>query len=286
MSSGEDVLIESLGRKFAGLAWGPEKGRRVLALHGWLDNAASFERLAPLLEDCRVIAVDMAGHGLSEWRARGATYHFVDYVMDVLDVTTELGWDDPFVLVGHSMGAGIASLVAGAAADRVAALICLDGLGPATFPPEGAINNLVAYVTQRVRLGRKQKTAYSTWDDMAQKLVQVTKNLSLESARILVKRGAVQFDGKWTWSADPRLRHKSPHPFTEEHVHTLLRRITCPSLVLWANEGWPFPQEGMQKRVDCLQHADVSHADGGHHFHMENPEAVAQEIQKFLAKQL
>jgi hypothetical protein len=37
----------------------------VIALHGWLDNANSFARLAPKLKGLRIVALDMAGHGHS-----------------------------------------------------------------------------------------------------------------------------------------------------------------------------------------------------------------------------
>ena len=40
--------------------WGPENGRPVIAIHGWLDNCGTFDTLIPLLpKDLRVVAVDM-----------------------------------------------------------------------------------------------------------------------------------------------------------------------------------------------------------------------------------
>jgi len=46
-----------------GLRWGRSGDASILALHGWLDNAASFARLAPLLMDADVVAIDLPGHG-------------------------------------------------------------------------------------------------------------------------------------------------------------------------------------------------------------------------------
>lgn len=42
-----------------GKIWGPPDGHPVLALHGWLDNAGTFDTLIPLLPpNLRIVAVD------------------------------------------------------------------------------------------------------------------------------------------------------------------------------------------------------------------------------------
>nr|XP_015215180.1 PREDICTED: serine hydrolase-like protein 2 [Lepisosteus oculatus] len=64
--------------------WGPRDGRPVLCLHGWSDNAGSFDRLIPLLPaDCRCVAIDFPGHGLSTHRPAGVLYTFPAYVADM-----------------------------------------------------------------------------------------------------------------------------------------------------------------------------------------------------------
>ncbi|HAS30592.1 MAG TPA: alpha/beta hydrolase, partial [Alcanivorax sp.] len=99
--------FRAYGQELAGLQW-PGEGEPVLALHGWLDNAASFQPLAEPLGH-PLVALDFAGHGHSEHRPRHQATHYVDHVRDVLAVADQLGWDR-FVLVGHSMGAGVACL--------------------------------------------------------------------------------------------------------------------------------------------------------------------------------
>ena len=86
-------------------------GPRVLALHGWLDNAASFIPLAQHLHGIDLVAIDQPGHGRSAHLPPGTDYSFVGALNAVLDVADALGWDR-FALLGHSMGAGIGSILA------------------------------------------------------------------------------------------------------------------------------------------------------------------------------
>ncbi len=64
-----------LGR-ITGLRAGAEGTPKVLALHGWLDNAASFVPLAAQLADIDLVAPDLPGHGHSAHLPAGADYSF------------------------------------------------------------------------------------------------------------------------------------------------------------------------------------------------------------------
>ena len=64
--------------QLAAREWQPEAGIKVIACHGWLDNAASFDFLAPLLSACHVVALDMPGHGLSDHKSAQANYNIWD----------------------------------------------------------------------------------------------------------------------------------------------------------------------------------------------------------------
>ena len=104
--------------RIAGLRGGAANAPNVLALHGWLDNAASFVPLAAHLDGIELVAVDLPGHGRSAHLPPGADYSFAAAVNTVLDIADALGWER-FSLLGHSMGAGIASLVAAACPQRI-----------------------------------------------------------------------------------------------------------------------------------------------------------------------
>ena len=80
-----EICIDLPHIRLAGQRWG-EGEHIVLALHGWLDNAASFAPLAPYLIDdnTSLIALEFAGHGRSAHRPLGAGYHFTDHMRDAM----------------------------------------------------------------------------------------------------------------------------------------------------------------------------------------------------------
>ena len=67
--------------RLAALSWGRQDAPTWLALHGWLDNAASFSRLAPRLANTlglRIVAIEFRGHGHSTHAPAGSDYALWD----------------------------------------------------------------------------------------------------------------------------------------------------------------------------------------------------------------
>ena len=109
------------------MEWPGDGGLTILTLHGWLDNALSFAKMAPHLAPHRVISIDLSGHGLSSWRSADATYNLWDDLPQLVEILDQLNLER-VVLMGHSRGAAIAVLLAGVLSERVQALIMIDGL--------------------------------------------------------------------------------------------------------------------------------------------------------------
>ena len=96
-------------------------GPPVVLLHGGSSSATTWDRLAGELAAAgrRVIAADLRGHGGS---SRMATYPLTGYCEDVIGLLDALALDS-VALVGHSLGAYAASLVAQSHPSRVARLV-------------------------------------------------------------------------------------------------------------------------------------------------------------------
>lgn len=104
--------------------WGDPEAPAVLALHGLTSTSQSFNGLAALRPDLRVVAPDLPGRGGSVRAAAGTG--LPGHVAAVRAVADELGLDD-VALVGHSMGAFLAPLVAADLDGRVRRVVLVDG---------------------------------------------------------------------------------------------------------------------------------------------------------------
>jgi len=104
MSSGREIRIPVPWGVIAGKEWGPAGGQPWLAVHGWLDNAGTWDTFLPhFAKDKRVVAIDYPGHGLSSHIPKGATYSYVESIGYTERIVNFLGWEK-FSFLGHSMG--------------------------------------------------------------------------------------------------------------------------------------------------------------------------------------
>lgn len=281
----EFVLDTPLGR-IAGLRGGQAGAPRVLALHGWLDNAASFVPLAAHLHGIELVAPDLPGHGASAHLAPGADYSFAAAVNAVLDVADALGWDR-FSLLGHSMGAGISSLVAAACPERVERLVAIEALGALAERPERTVARLrEAVAAMRALPGKSLRVFPDPMVAVRARMAagaQVGSRLSESAARLLVERGVAPVEGGFVWSSDPRLTLPSMQRLTEPQIRDLVAGIECPTRVIFANPAQSYLPDALRReRAGLLPHGELVVLEGGHHLHMEDPALVAATIGDFL----
>lgn len=255
-------------------SWGPPDAPPLLALHGWLDNAGSFAFLAPLLaKHWRVIALELPGHGHAGHLPAGSTYHYLDYVSAVLAAADALQLER-YSLLGHSLGAGVGSLVAAARPQCIEQLYLIEGLGP--------LGDDGSHTLQRFRDAYAAKSTKKTSKrvfaniDQAISARTLATGLRAELARPIVERGLVEVEDGWRWRSDSRLTRPSPVRLAESQVGALLSGIEAPTSLLLANPFTPYlPTALMQARAARVGRITITYLDGGHHLHLEHPDAVA-----------
>lgn len=283
MSDARELEIELPHLRLAARAFGDPTLPKLLALHGWLDNAASFDRLAPLLcGHFHIVALDLPGHGRSAHRPPGMWYHYIDYLGEVMATVDALGWQR-FGLLGHSLGGAIASMVAGVAGERIEQLLLIEALGPMTLAPEQTLAHLQKSLGERGQVGTLR--VFANAEDAAQTRVRGNGQLTLSkaAAMALIERGTMAVAGGVSWSSDQRLTLTSPVRYTEEQILSVLAGIRAPTLLVLAEPSPPFLSETMiARRTAQVPGIRVVRIPGTHHLHLEDPQPVARAILEFV----
>lgn len=274
------ITLNVKGIEIHGLQWGNPEGEPVLALHGWLDNAASFSNLAPFLRDYYVVAIDLPGHGMSGHWPEHAHYHLWAGVEDIELVLDQLGWETCHLL-GHSMGAAISTLYAGTFPDRLKSLTLIEAIGPMAGDFAGAPKRLADAIMSMKSYNPSQKSRGSI-EGFVEARMSGHLKLSQESAELIMARSVYEHDDGFSWRNDKRLRYTSMMRLPEELIVSFVSAISCPVLGVFATDGL-FTAEQLDRRWTKLPDSRGVHwFDGGHHLHMDGKvKDIAAAIQRF-----
>ncbi len=271
----KEMELDTPRGRFGGLRNGNTGAPPLLALHGWLDNAASFQPMAPSLAGYDLVALDMPGHGRSFHYREDSEYSLFSALLDIGAAADALGWTR-FTLLGHSMGGALATLFAAAAPHRVERLCLVEALGPLAAPEEGTAARLRDALSERGRLGGKFKRVFRDRSLAVQVRMEATVTpLDEASARLLVERGMTAVEGGHQWSSDARLTVPTAVRLTEGQVRDCLRALTCPVGMVVADPPPPYFPPGMRdERVACVSDIRMTVMSGSHHLHMTHPREV------------
>ena len=277
-----EVSLPTARGTLTALRSGNPEGPRLLALHGWLDNAASFIPLQAELAQFDLVALDFPGHGGSAHRLPGYDYVFVDWIHDVLDVLDALGWQQANLL-GHSMGGAIASMVAAAAPERVLRVALIEALGPIPGKADEAGSRLqLAVKARRALNGDKPPRVIPSLDAAVAARLAVSQ-MSTDAATLIVQRNLRAVAGGFAWRSDPRLTLPGHVRTGEDFIRDWIRAIDAPTLVIAADPA-PiyFTAEARDARVAELKDGRCQVVVGGHHLHMEQAASVGTLLREFL----
>ncbi len=284
ISSAEEVIFDVQGTKIAAKVWGPTTGAKVLAIHGWMDNANSFANLAPMLDGIRVVAVDTAGHGFSDHRSTDGGYNIWDDLPDLMGVVDQLGWQQ-FSLLGHSRGAIISMLIAGTFPQRVQRAIMLDGFWPDPVEPANAPQQLAKSILDRQKL-----RSVPAYHDSIEPFVKARENglfkLSPPAARLLAERNVILTADGYRWSSDTRLKNASALKLTAAHIEAFVAAIQAQVKVVIAEQGIPICSQAYMDQLRAVPSIALEIVPGTHHLHLE-PESVqrvADIVKEFICR--
>jgi len=276
-------IFELTSVTLAAQEWGEVGQTPVLALHGWLDNSASFSELAPKLKNVHLVALDLAGHGQSGHRPPGVAYNIWDDVAEVFAVADQLGWEK-FTLLGHSRGAIISTVAAGTFPERIVSLNLVDGLLPMLVKESDAPAQLAQSIMEVKDKSAKQLRVFSDIDTAVKARLGGHFKLSLKAATALSERGIKAVPEGFSWSSDSRLMAASAFKLTAGHAKAFVSKITAPALLVLAMDSdskiHPYMGEVLKIYPDVV----VEEMPGTHHLHLEvEAKQVAEVLNRHIA---
>ncbi|WP_039913558.1 alpha/beta hydrolase [Cellvibrio mixtus] len=277
-----ELQLNVHGMNFAAQEWGTPDQLPVLALHGWLDNSSSFYALAPRLKNLHIVAVDLAGHGRSDRRPGHMAYTPWDDICDLFAIADYLGWER-FAFLGHSRGAIISTLAAGAFPERILCLGLVEGLLPEAAPAEDAPKQLARAINGLRNQKQKSPSVYPDMEVAIKARERGMFPLSYEAAKALTERGVVAQSDGFSWSTDPRLLAPSIIRLAREQLAAFVNNINMPVRLLLATDGLPKLYPNYLNEVARFPHIGYELLEGGHHLHMEQEvDLVAAKLNEFF----
>ena len=281
-NQGKAVVLNVKGIEIHGLSFGEQHPTKVLALHGWLDNAASFAMLAPLLKNCHVVAVDLPGHGLSGHWPDFNHYHLWAGVEDIELILDELNWPK-CNLLGHSMGAAISTLYAGSFSDRLSSLTLIEAIGPMAGTLDDAPKRLRDAI-QSMKAHNPDQKKKAELEDFIKTRLNGPLKLSKTGSEALMSRAVLQDEAGFSWRNDKRLKYTSMMRLPEPLIESFISSISCPVLGIFARDGLFNETSIMQRWAKLNCENTLSWFTGGHHLHLEGDVlAIAHELNDFIA---
>jgi len=254
-------------------SWG-EAGPRLLLLHSIGLDLHSWDAMAPLLAGrCRLVAVDLPGHGESD-RPPEVDYSLPALGERVILLLDELGWEEA-ILVGNSLGGGTALAAAVAAPSRVTGLVLVNSVSFRwALPPLGLLATLPGV------------------SELAGALPMAALHLGLRLARYVWGSATPEQCARVRrYFRDPEGRSAFFRMLTQlygpglDQVAGRYGEIRCPAAVLHGRSDPVLPLRSSAALAQAIPDAELRPVRWCGHFpHEERPRKVAGEIRRFLKR--
>ena len=258
--------------------WGSNSQELVILLHGGGQTRHAWGDTGKKLAEAgyHSVALDLRGHGDSEWHADG-DYSIRAYKDDLVSIINEIG--KPARLVGASLG-GMASLVLAGDeinSDLCTALIMVD-IG--IYPDPVGSDRIVSFMLSGEKgFDSLENVAKSISDYLPHRkkpkdLEGLKKNLRLKS------------DGRYYWHWDPRFIRRRPGSRDRGYFDLQLKaaeKVTIPALLIRGALSDVVTMEDVDYFLSVISHAKfVEIENAAHMIAGDRNDIFAEEAIKFL----
>lgn len=261
-------------------------------LHGFRDNAGTFDKLIPLLpQTFYYISIDLPGHGKSSPIPTPTFVTFLDFVY-TLKYTLDYFNRKKYILMGHSFGGATCLMFTQTFPEYVLKLICLDAIHYLPVSAQECIPRLRRIITQYEKssnLDSKNAPSYKLEEVVEKMKEQRFSEISDEGSQILLQRALIpQSDGRYKISTAQQLKYVLEAPMSFLYHEQLLKYypVTCPHLNIGASNSahWRQAAKGSLDQMRKNKYAEEFIVQGSHDVHVDHPDRVAPIITAFLLK--
>ena len=269
-----DRHVEVAGLKLHVQDYGTPGKPQMLCVHGsaahahWFDFAASG-----LLDDYHVLAVDLRGHGDSEWeRSAQPEYNYDRYAADLQELAGKLDLRD-FILVGHSMGGLVSTVYAATYPGRARAFIMVDS----------SLNLSTDRIASMNEVGSREGRSFASLEDFvaSYKIRPSGSTPTPAMVRHLGMHSARQFpDGLWRNKVDRNVYARR----VARNLVPCWAHIRIPALLMRGDRSQRISPQIIAQVKELAPQVQVAEVAGcDHHVTLDNPAGFVEVCKRWIA---
>lgn len=253
--------------------WGGD-GRTLLLLHGDMRTSRSWDAVArDLRGDFRVLALDMRGHGDSDWPESGYTFaQRADDLESFADAVELRG----VPVAAHSTGGVVAALLAQRRPDIFSRLALLEPMVVVTEAFQRMVSKR-AETPRRTWANRAEMREYLKWHRMTGKWRDDVIEDVVEHESYTLPNG--RLDMKWATASMAWKEREGDYP----DLRPILRTLGKPILFIMSDSRADAFADVTRIAERTADFETLTIADSGHNMYMDQPAAVSRAIARFAS---
>jgi pimeloyl-ACP methyl ester carboxylesterase len=273
-----EVAVTHDGRRLSALVWGPGEPEVVL-LHGGAQNAHTWDTVALALGR-PLVAIDLPGHGHSDWKADHA--YWPPLMADDVAVAVQELAPDAELVVGMSLGGMTAFCLAAQHPELVRRLAIVDVTPGVNHEKAEPILSFVS-----------GPETFASFDEILERTIQFNPTRTESSLRRGVLHNAKELpDGSWTWRYDvmrdwamePGADPDDPMPAFDDLWHKV-DAVQAPLLLLRGADSGVVDDDDVAELLRRQPDAEVVVVEGaGHSIQGDQPVELARLLDSFLSR--
>lgn len=263
-----DRTITVDGCSIAVASWG-SVGEPLVLVHGGGAHNRWWSFIAPFFADThQVFAVDLSGHGQSDWRE---AYTVEAWAAEVAAVVEQLADGRPATLVGHSLGSQVAAAAAARSPSLIPHTVLVDMGLRKPAEPSGTAKRFRFQVSYGDRATARERFALVPKQECENQWI-----LDHIAEHSLVERP----DGRWGWKFDMGVFGRTSDRWIGDYLAEAPGRL---SLVRGA-ESRVVPPHVAERVLTAVGRpvADIVIPGARHHVWLDQPEAFVAVLRTLL----